>query len=166
MSDNKLKIRIQIQQPKVPEETGETEVTGEAIPDIDTQDYLEKPPFDWRKISLAVFVLVAVIGLVGSLLFSQNDDETDINDIHSETGSVTDLTEKFNYYGDDPVNSEQDYAASSEKNEKSLSEIKDTTVTAENTVNVESGNERIIVPDSKPGDAKKHSPPTPALKPE
>ncbi|MCP5246509.1 MAG: DUF2914 domain-containing protein [Burkholderiales bacterium] len=170
MTDNKLKIRIQIQQPKTPEETGQTEVTGESIPVIDTQDYLEKPPFDWRKISLAVLALVAVIGLISVLLLSQNDDEADIGSLQSDTGSGSDPAGNFNYYNNNALKSTLDTQANSathaENEKKPPSEIKDITETAKNTAKAESDNARIIVPDSKPNHANKHSPPAPAVKPQ
>lgn len=168
MSDNKLKIRIQIQQPQIPEEAGETEVTGESIPDIDTQDYLEKPPFDWRKISLALVLFVAVIGLISVLLFSQGDDEADIDSNHLETDNSADPTANFNYFDDSVASTpdeQADFTAVTE-NENSLSEIKDAAVTAENTTKSESSSKQIVIPDSKPDHAKKQLPPAPALKPE
>ena len=170
MTDNKLKIRIQIQQPKTPEEAGQTEISGESIPAIETQDYLEKPPFDWRKISLALFAVVVAIGLISALIFSQNDDEADIDSTHSETGSASDLTEHFNYYDNAPLKStfdtQTDSTASTENEKSPSSVINDTTDTAKNTAKTRSDNERIIVPHSKPSHAKKPSPPSPTLKPE
>lgn len=169
MSDNKLKIRIQIQQPTIPAETGETETTEQSIPDIDMRNFLEKPPFDWRKISAALFVLLVVIWIIGYLSLGQVDENTNIDSIYSKSSNVADPNTNFNNFGNDSVKpiteSQQDVAANAD-NRKTLPDISDLSAAAEYAMETESNSMPDTTPDSKTGFEKKTVPPVPAMKPE
>ncbi len=74
MFDKKLKIRIHIQQPKTteaidPDEQG----TFEDLSRPPHWRALEKPPFDRRKIAIAVIVFVVFVVIVGYMLIGDNE---------------------------------------------------------------------------------------------
>ena len=109
MSDNKLKIRIQIQQPKAhgaakePEVSEATETTETPIPDNDlqyTQQIFEEPPLDWRKIALALFLLVVISSVIGYLIFGRSDSTTDYNETFTDAENTPDITTNFNHFDD------------------------------------------------------------------
>lgn len=68
MSNNQLKIRIQIQQPPhaIEEIYPEPEIVYEQV-------------LDWKKIAIAALLLLAVLVLSGYWLFADNNDEKDLN---------------------------------------------------------------------------------------
>ncbi len=84
MSDNKLKIRINIQQTKGPGETEETETAKHSPPDLDAHAILEKPPFDWRKITVVLLLFTAILGTIGYFLWHQNNDQINVVVEHPE----------------------------------------------------------------------------------
>ncbi|PTN11127.1 DUF2914 domain-containing protein [Nitrosomonas aestuarii] len=106
MSDNKLKIRIQIQQPKAPEaaEVSEATTVAEApVSDNDLQNsqhIFEKPPLDWRKIVLALLLLVVISGTIGYLFFGRSDSATDTDEFFADAKNTTDITTNFNQFDD------------------------------------------------------------------
>lgn len=75
MNDQKLKIRIQLaQQPQTIEEL---------YPEAEKQndDGHDKPPFDWRKIILALLLACFIIALIGYVIFNWNGEEQPLAEI-------------------------------------------------------------------------------------
>lgn len=103
MSDNKLKIRIHIQQPSLFEENDQNDqdVLEERLVH-QHRGVLEKPPFDWRKIAIALMASAVLAGMA-SYLFVGNDKtrDTDSSGIsHSGTGDAADYPARFNTFDD------------------------------------------------------------------
>lgn len=67
MSDNKLKIRIQIQQPP--------QAIEQIYPDLPEPEIVYEQTIDWKKVSIASAALVLIFAVIGYLLFS-SDDQT------------------------------------------------------------------------------------------
>ena len=72
MSDNKLKIRIQIQQPQ--------QTIEQIYPDLPEPEIVYEESLDWRKISLAVLLLFSILALIGYLLFNTNQHKASLNE--------------------------------------------------------------------------------------
>lgn len=69
MSNNQLKIRIQIQQPP------------QAIEEIYPEpEIIYEQTLDWKKIAAAALLLLSVLVLIGYWLFAGNTDEKDLNE--------------------------------------------------------------------------------------
>ena len=100
MSDNKLKIRIHIQQPSLFEENDQDVLEERLV--HQHRGVLEKPPFDWRKIAIALMASAVLAGMA-SYLFVGNDKtrDTDSSGIsHSGTGDAADYPARFNTFDD------------------------------------------------------------------
>ncbi|MDP1558335.1 MAG: DUF2914 domain-containing protein [Nitrosomonas sp.] len=67
MKDQQIKIRIQLTQPPLPIEQQYLEPMTQVVDD--------QPPFDWRKISLALLFVVSLFSLVSYALFAGRDDK-------------------------------------------------------------------------------------------
>jgi len=106
MSDNKLKIRINLQQPNPSELYDQNEQEAlETQSNPEHWNTLEKPPFDWRKISIAVIVLIAIIGTSGYLFLSNSETKSlhgksDAHNTLSESDYPTDYSSRFNTFDD------------------------------------------------------------------
>ncbi|HBV20650.1 MAG TPA: hypothetical protein DEF07_02875, partial [Nitrosomonas sp.] len=169
MSDNKLKIRIQIQQPKAPgaaeapEVPEATEITETPVPDDDlqyTQQIFEKPPLDWHKIALALLLLVVISGAIGYLLFGRSDSPVNNDETFTDTGNTPDLTANFNQFSDDNT-----VKSSPVLQSESESELDDATLVEEAQESIQPDT---FKPKSKPGHAIKTTPmpPIPDTKPD
>lgn len=104
MHDNKLKVRIQIQQPR-PADTSRPTADQERksfSTDVDEQYKIDKPPFDWYKISLALFLLITILGGISYLLLNwdSNERDEDASRAYSEPEMLADLPTRFNYFDD------------------------------------------------------------------
>ncbi len=169
MSDNKLKIRIQIQQPKAPgaaeapEVPEATEITETPVPDNDlqyTQQIFEEPPLDWRKIALALFLLVVISSVIGYLIFGRSDSTVNNNEIFTDAKNTPDLTANFNQFDDD--NTVKSTPALQSEPEPELDYA---TLIEDTHENVQTDT---FIPMPKPGHAIKTTPmpPIPDMKPE
>ncbi|MCP5246659.1 MAG: DUF2914 domain-containing protein [Burkholderiales bacterium] len=172
MSDNKLKIRIQIQQPKTSEQEGENEQAENIIPDYDAQTILKKPPLDWRKIAVASTIFITAAGLTGYLLFGRSNSETTPDHTSSKAESITDSVSLYNNFENEFSKSPTDLSYDStvvtekaEAKENVSTSITEQFVTVTNDINMESDAAQIITPDSKPEQAKKTASLKPSLKP-
>ena len=65
MSDNKLKIRIQIQQPP--------QAIEQIYPDLSEPEIVYEQAIDWKKVSIVAAALVLIFAVIGYFLFSSND---------------------------------------------------------------------------------------------
>ncbi len=73
MSDNKLKIRIQIQQPQ--------QAIEQIYPDLPEPEIIYEQSLDWRKISVAIILLLLfILALIGYLLFDTNKTQSPSNE--------------------------------------------------------------------------------------
>ena len=169
MSDNKLKIRIQIQQPKASEQEDENEKAENIISDYDAHTILKKPPLDWRKIAVASTIFIAVAGLTGYLLFGRSNYETASDHTSSKAEPITDSISLYNNFENDfsksPIDSSYDSAVVPEKAE--AKENASTSISEQfvAVTNDESGVAQIITPDSKPDHGEKTALLKPSSKP-
>ncbi|MDC8444531.1 MAG: DUF2914 domain-containing protein [Nitrosomonas sp.] len=103
MSDNKLKIRINLQQTSISggNDQGDQDVLEEkSFPQH--SNVLEEPPFDWRKIAIALTAFAVLAGMTGYLLVG-NDKTPDTGSSgvsHSGTGDVADYPAGFSAFDD------------------------------------------------------------------
>ncbi|MBX3630423.1 MAG: DUF2914 domain-containing protein [Nitrosomonas sp.] len=102
MSDNKLKIRIHIQQSKIAETNDRDE--PDALEDLSHPQswrVLEKPPFDRRKIAVALTVFSVLVAIMGYMLVGDNETPG-IDSFYddSEKDFVADYSARFNTFGD------------------------------------------------------------------
>mgnify|MGYP003675289861 CR=1 FL=1 len=138
MTDNQLKIRIQIaQSPDLPEQHD---------PALTRQDETDQFPLDWRKILLSLMLMGIVLGFIGYSLFNwindvpsltqtvttKNDPVIPINkavippaDLQAETNSTRKTTE----YPEDTSSSSNEISAESASLEKQI--IADTAIAPE-----------------------------------
>lgn len=173
MHDNKMKIRIQIHQPRS-DEASDAEAGKVFFSNIDEHNVAEMPPFDWYKIALALFLLAVIIGGIGYLIVNWRDDVRDVDGdkTYSETEALTDLTARFNYFDEtDPVvsapESQTDFVASDNKKRETVqSGISNTFDKLDNQLNSQLDNRSVILPGQKPGIESKSILPVPDLKPE
>lgn len=105
MSDNKLKIRINLQQSQSSEFSDQHEhgaLNMQANPEY--WNVLEKPPFDWRKITLASIVFIVFSAIVGYVILNIPETKTriDTGDMHLETASLENYAARFNTFDDEP----------------------------------------------------------------
>ena len=106
MSDNKLKIRIHIQQPNQPETSEVQEQEESAVQSYaEESNYLEKQPFDWHKIAVAavgLLAFIALIGAAGNWLIGDNNERSDsvVDDGTARSSDLTDYAARFNTFGD------------------------------------------------------------------
>nr|MBA3755410.1 DUF2914 domain-containing protein [Nitrosomonas sp.] len=78
--NNKLKIRIQIPQPQ--------QAIEQIYPDLPEPEIVYEESLDWRKISIAILLLLSVFALIGYFFFGTDQREAALN----ETASVIDQT--------------------------------------------------------------------------
>lgn len=104
MSDNKLKIRINIQQPNIAGDNDQSDqdVLEERPLHQQHTDVLEKPPFDWRKIAIALTALAVFAGMAGYLFVGNNKavDTGSSGVSHSEADDTVDYSARFNTFDD------------------------------------------------------------------
>jgi len=103
MSDNKLKIRINLQQSASSEADQQHVLETMETPSIpDHWDNQDKPPFDWRKITITAVVLTVLTGSAVYILLNHTktggSDET--GSIQTEPGHPEDYSLRFNTFGD------------------------------------------------------------------
>ncbi|SER80424.1 Protein of unknown function [Nitrosomonas sp. Nm51] len=167
MSDNKLKIRIHIQQPKTSEQGSETDKAEDSISNYDAQTILEKPPLDWRKIAVAATILVAAAGFIGYLLPVLSNSKTAPDDVDFKTEHFTDSTPLYNSFENEnaisPLDSLSDATVMPEGEILSGTVEQFTALTG--NINMESEATQIITPDSKPGPDEKTASLKPVSKP-
>ncbi|MEQ1778927.1 MAG: DUF2914 domain-containing protein [Nitrosomonas sp.] len=72
MSDNKLKIRIQIQQPP--------QAIEQIYPDLPEPEIIYEQIIDWKKISIAAAILVLIFAVISYLLFSSDGQTISANE--------------------------------------------------------------------------------------
>lgn len=173
MSDNKLKIRIQIQQANISEENDQDDQDVlEERPRHEHRGVLEKPPFDWRKIVVALTAFAVLAVLAGYLLVG-NDKTPDTGNSgvsQSGTGDAADYPAGFGAF-----DNHQFALPLPEEQPESASDTQETIEPA--TDNAPAGNgqqqnagttEIIPAPRMKPsqlGSAKMQIPPKPVIKP-
>lgn len=105
MSDNKLKIRINLQQPGSRETDDQNALEVMEIQSIpDHWDSQKKPPFDWRKITIAAIVLTVLAGSAASFLLShtKTGDSDETGSMQVKPGHPEDYSLRFNTFGDAP----------------------------------------------------------------
>lgn len=73
MSNNKLKVRIQIQQQP-------PQAIDEIYPDLPEPEVTYEEVLDWRKISIAALILLPTLILIGYLLFADKNNENTRNE--------------------------------------------------------------------------------------
>lgn len=73
MENNKLKIRIQIQQQP-------PQAIDEIYPDLPEPEVTYEEVLDWRKISIAALILLPILILIGYLLFVDKNNEKSRNE--------------------------------------------------------------------------------------
>ncbi len=78
--DNKLKIRIQIQQPQ--------QAIEQIYPDLPEPEIVYEESLDWKKISIAILLLLSALALIGYFFFGTDQREAALN----ETAPVIDQT--------------------------------------------------------------------------
>lgn len=101
MSDNRLKIRIHIQQPKIAETNDRDEPDAlEDLSHLQSWSVLEKPPFDRRKIAVALTVFSVLVAITGYMLVGDKTPGIDSFDDNSERDFVADYSARFNTFGD------------------------------------------------------------------
>jgi hypothetical protein len=72
MSDNKLKIRIQIQQPH--------QAIEEIYPELVEPEIEYKQSWNWKKISAAILILLSILALTGYILLNSARSELSTNE--------------------------------------------------------------------------------------
>jgi Protein of unknown function (DUF2914) len=101
MSDNKLKIRIHLQQPNIPGENDQGDQDGLGEKSFPQHwNVLEKPPFDWRRIAVALTAFAVLAGVAGYLFFDNNKipDVNSFDGNYSETDGNVDYSARFNTF--------------------------------------------------------------------
>ena len=73
MENNKLKIRIQIQQQP-------PQAIDEIYPDLPEPEVTYEESLDWRKISIAALIVLPILILIGYLLFADKNNEKSRNE--------------------------------------------------------------------------------------
>jgi len=165
MSDNKLKIRINIQQSKPLEATDGKEPTTHDTSDFDAQTILEKPPFDWQKITAAILLLAAIIGFTGYFLWLQNDGQKETVTEQSPQSGVVNGTAKPEH--EPPPDKTVDTTTEpTHENTPDDQSVQPDYPTAGQDDEKLPGTIPIITPDSKPAIVAKPAVPKPELKPE
>ena len=86
MENNKLKIRIQIQQQP-------PQAIDEIYPDLPEPEVTYEKVLDWRKISIAALILLPILILIGYLLFADKNNEKSLNE-SSSIDSIVSAPEK------------------------------------------------------------------------
>ena len=86
MENNKLKIRIQIQQQP-------PQAIDEIYPDLPEPEVTYEEVLDWRKISIAALILLPILILIGYLLFADKNNEKSLNE-SSSIDSIVSAPEK------------------------------------------------------------------------
>ncbi|MEQ1816662.1 MAG: DUF2914 domain-containing protein [Nitrosomonas sp.] len=86
MENNKLKIRIQIQQQP-------PQAIDEIYPDLPEPEVTYEEVLDWRKISIAALILLPILILIGYLLFADKNNEKSLNE-SSSIDSIVSAQEK------------------------------------------------------------------------
>ncbi len=86
MNNNKLKIRIQIQQQ--PQQAIE-----EIYPDLPEPEVTYEESLDWKRIIIAALLLLSILVLIGYLLFANKNNEKSLNE-SSSIDSVVSAPEK------------------------------------------------------------------------
>lgn len=72
MSDNKLKIRIQIQQPP--------QAIEQIYPELPEPRIIYEQSLDWKKISIAALLLSSILALTGYFVFDSNKSEVPLKE--------------------------------------------------------------------------------------
>ena len=72
MSDNKLKIRIQIQQPH--------QAIEEIYPELAEPEIEYEQSWDWKRISATILILLPILALMGYMLFNAAKTESSVNE--------------------------------------------------------------------------------------
>lgn len=72
MSDNKLKIRIQIQQPP--------QAIEQIYPELPEPVIIYEQSLDWKKISIAALLLSSILALTGYFVFDSNKSEVPLKE--------------------------------------------------------------------------------------
>lgn len=88
MTDHQFKIRIKLQQPA-------PQSIEQQYPETAEQKDTEPPPYqnwDWHKVSVALLLVGSLLGLLSYVLFSGNDDESELTEAYtvSETNTTAD----------------------------------------------------------------------------
>lgn len=81
MSDNTLKIRIQIQQPQ--------QAIEQTYPDLPEPEIVYEYSLDWKKISAAILLLLSILALIGYLVLSTDKTQSSAS---GEAVAATDQT--------------------------------------------------------------------------
>jgi hypothetical protein len=78
MNDNKLKIRIQIQQPP-------HQALEQIYPDLPEPEIVYEHSLDWKKISLTAVLLLIILALIGYFFFNTHFHEAELNKVELTT---------------------------------------------------------------------------------
>ncbi|WP_297325243.1 DUF2914 domain-containing protein [Nitrosomonas sp.] len=81
MSDNTLKIRIQIQQPQ--------QAIEQTYPDLPEPEIVYEYSLDWKKISAAILLLLSILALIGYLVLGTDKTQSSVS---GEAVAATDQT--------------------------------------------------------------------------
>ncbi|SEM78044.1 DUF2914 domain-containing protein [Nitrosomonas marina] len=178
MSDNKLKIRIHIQQPNASQQSDEIESFEAAAPDFDAQSILDKPPLDWNKIALAAvlfMIVIAVIGYLAYLIFKQDITDTQPVNADSEAVHFSDSSALYNNFSSNTADTSPENlsdtpvlenTAANEETKTNKKDLPDQLSPADDSALTESGTDLTIIPGSKPGHDKKTASLRPSPKPD
>jgi len=133
MSDNKLKIRINLQQSASSEADQQHVLEPMETPPIpDHWDSQDKPPFDWRKITIAAVVLTVVTGSAAYILLNHTKagDSDETGSMQAKPDHPEDYSLRFNTFGDLPSTEPTVDRLSESSKTKQLSETESTNNTA------------------------------------
>lgn len=165
MSDNTLKIRIQIQQP--PQQAIE-----QIYPDLPEPEIVYEETLDWKKISIAVLLLISILSLIGYFLFGTNAHETPSSNTAPSIGqTISPHKDSISVEEIAPVPETKD-KTSEAKSSESLPVLSDSKALSSSNAPVQSAKtinpiekKAIPVPISKPGPRMNQSIASPAKKP-
>jgi hypothetical protein len=173
MSDNKLKIRIHLQQPSISGENdqGDQDVLEEkSLPQY--SNALEEPPLDWRKIAIALTAFAVLAGMAGYQFFgnTKTPDVDRFDGNYSETDGDVDHSTGFNTF-----DGHQSSLSLLEEQPESPENPQETTNPADNNDSAGNGQRQNAeaenkIPEprlkpSRPDSAKILIPPKPVIKP-
>lgn len=104
MENNKLKIRIQIQQQP-------PQAIDEIYPDLPEPEIIYEESLDWKRITIAALLLLSILVLTGYLLFATKNNEKSLNE-SSSIDSIVSAPEKAG-----PLTGTIDKASETQSNE-------------------------------------------------
>ncbi|WP_292996019.1 DUF2914 domain-containing protein [Nitrosomonas sp.] len=110
MENNKLKIRIQIQQQP-------PQAIDEIYPDLPEPEVTYEEVLDWRKISIAALILLPILILIGYLLFADKNNEKSRNEPPPVDSIISEPENKASLDKTEPLTGSSDKASETQSDE-------------------------------------------------